>query len=118
MRRLQRLCTVTVLALVAGAALATPAAAKEAKPSVITFAWYWESQRNQNVDTPGGSASAQAPNPYCPGLPSSLGAPAETCAEGRLPVEVVNGDYKTPDKLSAVTFDFTMVPPGSKVSKF
>jgi hypothetical protein len=118
MRRLQRLCTVTVLALVAGAALAAPAAAKEAKPSVITFAWYWESQRNQNVDTPGGSASAQAPNPYCPGAPSSLGAPAETCAEGRLPVEVVNGDYTTPDKISAVNFDLTMVPAGSKVSKF
>jgi hypothetical protein len=118
MRRLQRLCTVTVLAVVAGAALATPAAAKEAKPSVITFAWYWESQQNQDVETPAGSTSAQAPNPYCPGLPSSLGAPGETCAEGRLPVEVVNGDYKTPDKISAVNFDLSMVPPGSKVSKF
>jgi hypothetical protein len=118
MRRLQRLCTVSVFALVAGAALASPAAAKEAKPTVITQAWYWESQRNENVDTPGGSASAQAPNPYCPGLPSSLGSPAETCAEGRLPVEVVNGDYKTPDKISALNFDLTMVPPGSKVSKF
>jgi hypothetical protein len=118
MRRLQRLCTVSVLALVAGAALASPAAAKEAKPSVITFAWYWESQRNQDIESPGGSASAQAPNPYCPGLPSSLGAPAETCAEGRLPVEVINGDYKTPDKISALNFDLTMVPPGSKVSKF
>jgi hypothetical protein len=118
MRRLQRLCTVSVLALVAGATLASPAAAKEAKPTVITYAWYWESQHNQDVETPGGSASAQAPNPYCPGLPGSLGAPAESCAEGRLPVEVINGDYKTPDKISALNFDLTMVPPGSKVSKF
>jgi hypothetical protein len=118
MRRLQRLCTVTVLALVAGAALASPAAAKEAKPTIIAQAWYWESQQNENVDTPGGSLSAEAPNPYCPGLPSSLGAPSDTCAAGRLPVEVVNGDYKTPDKVSALNFDFTMVPPGSKVSKF
>jgi hypothetical protein len=118
MGRLKGLCTLTMLALVAGAALAPSAVAKEAKPSIITQAWYWESQRNENVDTPGGSASASAPNPFCPGLPSSLGAPSETCAAGRLPVEVVNGDYKTPDKLSAVNFDFTMVPPGSKVSKF
>ena len=118
MRRLQRLCTVTVLALVAWAALASPAGAKEAKPTIIAQAWYWESQQNENVDTPGGSLSAEAPNPYCPGLPSSLGAPSDTCAAGRLPVEVVNGDYKTPDKVSALNFDFTMVPPGSKVSKF
>jgi hypothetical protein len=118
MGRLKGLCTLTMLALVAGAALAPSAAAKEAKPTIITQAWYWENQRNQNLDTPGGSASAQAPNPFCPGLPSALGAPGETCAEGRLPVEVVNGDYKTPDKLSAVSFDFTIVPPGSKVSKF
>jgi hypothetical protein len=118
MRRLQRLCTVSVLVLVAVPVLASQAAAKEAKPTIIAQAWYWESQQNENVDTPGGSVSAEAPNPYCPGLPSSLGAPSDTCAAGRLPVEVVNGDYKTPDKVSALNFDFTMVPPGSKVSKF
>src|SRR5919106_3517496 len=118
MRRLKRLCTMTVLALVAGAALAPAAAAKEAKPMVIAQAWYWESQQNENVDTPGGTLSAEAPNPFCPSAPGSLGAPSDTCAAGRLPVEVVNGDYKTPDKISAVNFDFTMVPPGSKVSKF
>jgi hypothetical protein len=118
MGRLKGLCTLTMLALVAGAALAPSAAAKEAKPSIITQAWYWESQRNENVDSPAGSLSAQAPSPYCPGLPSSLGSPSDTCAAGRLPVEVVNGDYETPDKISAVNFDFTMVPPGSKVSKF
>ena len=118
MRRLQRLCTVSVLVLVAVPVLASQAAAKEAKPTIIAQAWYWESQQNENVDAPGGSLSAEAPNPYCPGLPSSLGAPSDTCAAGRLPVEVVNGDYKTPDKVSALNFDFTMVPPGSKVSKF
>jgi hypothetical protein len=118
MGRLKGLCTVTMLALVAGVALAPAAAAKEAKPSIIAQAWYWESQRNENVDSPGGSLSAEAPNPFCPAAPGSLGAPSDTCAAGRLPVEVVNGDYKTPEMLSAVNFDFTMVPPGSKVSKF
>jgi hypothetical protein len=118
MGRLKGLCTVMMLALVAGIAVAPPAAAKEAEPSIIAQAWYWESQQNENVDTPAGSVAAEAPNPFCPSAPGSLGAPSDTCAVGRLPVEVVNGDYKTPDKISAVNFDFTMVPPGSKVSKF
>jgi hypothetical protein len=118
MGRLKGLCTVTMLVLVAGTALAPPAAAAEAKPSIIAQAWYWESQRNENVETPAGTVAAEAPNPFCPAAPGSLGAPSDTCAAGRLPVEVVNGDYKTPEMLSAVNFDFTMVPPGSKVSKF
>ncbi|MGH2817084.1 MAG: hypothetical protein ACRDJS_01325 [Actinomycetota bacterium] len=118
MGRLKGLCTVTTLALVAGTALAPAAAAATAKPSIIAQAWYWESQRNENVDTPAGTVAGEAPNPFCPAAPGSLGAPSDTCAAGRLPVQVVNGDYKTPEMLSAVNFDFTMVPPGSKVSKF
>jgi hypothetical protein len=118
MGRLKGLCTVMMLVLVAGTALAPPAAAKEAKPSIIAQAWYWESQQNQNVDTPAGTVAGEAPNPFCPAAPGSLGAPSDTCAVGRLPVQVVNGDYKTPEMLSAINFDFTMVPPGSKVSKF
>ncbi|MFP5352001.1 MAG: hypothetical protein ACLGIB_05510 [Actinomycetota bacterium] len=107
-----------LIMLLVGAVFAVPALAARAEPSLIGQAWYWEPQQNQNIDTPVGSVSGEAPNPFCPGLPSSLGAPQETCAEGRIPVEVVNGDYETPDKVSALAFDLTMLTLGSKVSKF
>ena len=111
------IAAVTLLVLV-GAVVAAPASAAQAEPSLISQAWYWETQRNENIDTPVGVVSGEAPSPYCPGLPGSLGAPPETCAEGRLPVEVVQGDYEEPDKVSAVAFDLTMLTLGSKVSKF
>ena len=99
-------------------AFAAPALAAQAEPAVIGQAWYWEPQTNQEVATPVGNVSGQLSNPYCPGLPSSLGAPPETCAEGRLPVEVLQGDYETPDKVSALAFDLTMLTIGSEVQSF
>lgn len=114
-----RRATASLLVMLLGGLLfAAPALAAQAEPSVIGQSWYWETQQNQNVDTPVGSVSGEAPNPYCPGLPSSLGAPPETCAEGRLPVEVLQGDYEAPDKVSSLAFDMTMLTLGSKVSKF
>jgi hypothetical protein len=114
-RKVIGLCTLSLLVL---GVLAPAAGAAEAEPSIIASAWYWEQQQNENVATPVGNVAVEAPNPFCPGLPSSLGSPPETCAEGRLPVAVVNGDYETPDMVSAVTFDLTLVPIGSKVSSF
>ena len=108
-----------VLLVLGGAIVAAPASAAEAEPSIIAQAWYWEPQQNNTVDTPVGTVAGEAPNPFCPGVPGGLGAgAAETCAEGRLPVEVVQGDYETPDKVSAIALDLTMVTEGSKISSF
>jgi len=60
----------------------------------------------------------ETPSPFCPEVPGALGAPSQTCADGRLPVEIQGGDYETPNKLSAVLFDLFTVPPGSTVSEF
>lgn len=113
-----RKTTAFVLVLMLIGAFAAPAFGAQAEPSLIGQAWYWEAQQNQNFDTPIGSVSGELPNPYCPGLPSGLGAPGDTCAEGRLPVEVVQGDYEAPDKVSALAFDMTMLTLGSKVKSF
>src|SRR5687768_619596 len=114
----RRATAALLIMLLAGTVFAAPALAARAEPSLIGQVWYWEPQQNQNIDTAVGSVSGEAPNPFCPGLPSSLGSPPETCAEGRLPVEVVQGDYEAPDKVSALAFDMTMLTLGSKVSKF
>lgn len=98
-----------------------PAAADEAEPPVSNTAWYWESQQSQKVTDPTSGADVatiEAPNPFCPS--TSAGGPPEesgACKEARLPVEVVNSDYETPDKISAVAFDLSLVPIGSSVSK-
>ena len=113
-----RKTTACLLVLLVLGVLAGPAFAATAEPSLIGQSWYWETQQNENFDTPIGSVSGEAPNPFCPGAPSNLGAPAETCAEGRLPVEVAQGDYETPDKVTALAFDMTMLTVGSKVSSF
>jgi hypothetical protein len=114
-RKLIGLCTLSLLLL---GVIAPAASAAEAEPSIIASAWYWEQQQNESVATPVGNVAVEAPNPFCPGLPSSLGSPPDTCAEGRLPVAVVNGDYEAPDMVSAVAFDLSLVPIGSKVSSF
>ncbi len=92
----------------------------EAEPSIITLAWYWETQQNESVTTPVGDIAIELPNPFCPGLAGlgGSGVVGELCVSNRLPIEVVNGDYETPDKVSAVTFDMSVVPPGSTVTDF
>jgi hypothetical protein len=47
-----------------------------------------------------------------------LGAAPGACAEGSLPVEIVGGDYETPNKLSALGFDLSYLTPGSEVISF
>lgn len=96
-----------------------PSRAAEAEPAVAASAWYWERQMSQEVSDPTSGADIaviELPNPWCPGTPIST--PEQTCHDGRLPIEVVNGDYETPDKISAVGFDLALVPIGSDISKF
>ena len=120
MARLWRqIVLVSTLSVVALGLLAPPLAAKTAEPVLTARAWYWEEAESSEQTLPDGSkVTLETPNPFCPGIPGSLGAPEQTCAEGRLPIEIQNGDYETPNKISAVNFDLSLVPIGSKVSKF
>ena len=114
-------------ALVASAMLATlfvafaaaPAHAAKTDVSISSLGWWWEDARTEQREVPGvGTITLETPNPFCPGAPGGLGSPAQTCSEGRLPIEVRNGDYETQNKISAVAFDFSLIPIGSKVNKF
>jgi hypothetical protein len=107
------------LSVIALSLTAGPVLAKSAEPPVATRAWYWEESQTQEQTLPDGSkVTIETPNPFCPSIPGQLGAPEQTCAEGRLPMEIQNGDYETPNKLSAVNFDLSLVPVGSEVTKF
>lgn len=105
-----------VLSTAAAVLLAAPAYAKTSQPPVGEYAWYWEDQKR--VKDPSGEDNFvfEQPNPYCPG--TTLGGVDELCKAGRLPIEVRNGDYKTPNKLAAVGFDLTLVTPESEIEKF
>lgn len=108
----------TAGALFPGAAFGA-AGPQKAEVSVIAHAWYWEDQSQQKVTDPTSGADVaviELTNPYCPQTAAST--PEQTCKPGRLPIEVRGGDYKTPNKLSAVTFDLTAVPLGSRVVEF
>jgi hypothetical protein len=98
----------------------SPANAKAAsEPAAQGVSWYWEDQRHQEVQDPvGNTYTIEGPNPFCPQAPGDLGAVGQTCAPGRIPVEIQGGDYDTPNKMSAVNFDFSLVPIGSKVKEF
>ena len=118
-RLLRNLFSVAILCLVIVGILAPPLAAKTAEPTLASRAWYWEEAQTQEITLPTGEkVTLETSNPFCPAAPGSLGAPEQTCAEGRLPVEVREGDYETPNKLSAVNFDLSLVPIGSTVQKF
>lgn len=112
-------------ALGAGALVAlmvVPVAAQArgaSEPPATGQSWYWEDQTHQEVKDPvGNTYTVEGPNPFCPSAPGDLGAPGQTCAPGRLPIEIQGGDYDTPNKLSAVNFDFSLVPIGSTIKSF
>ena len=107
-----------------GALILAPAAtasAKTAKPLVTTYAWYWENQKQESVKDPSSGADVVTVTPgnafFCPGA-EGVANPEQSCKPGRLPAEVLGGDYKSPDKVSAVAFDLSIAPIGSKVTKF
>lgn len=121
-RALRTLATSAALGIAAFSVLpAAPAHAIQDEPTVLVTAWYWEDQHRQKITDPTtGSdvAVITAPNPFCPSPPLAGSPPEEACKQGRLPVQVREGDYETPNQLSAVGFDFALVPPGSKIAKF
>jgi len=100
---------------------ASPARAEVEKPPVTAYAWYWEPQTQRSVTDPSSGADVVTVGPgnahFCPGVEGAAN-PGQTCKPGRLPVEVVGGDYKTPDKISATAFDLSIAPVGSKVNRF
>ena len=102
--------------------LSVPAHAKEVKPAVFASAWYWQHSQSQDAEAPAvGTVTVDTNNEFCPQVPGGgLGnVSEETCAEARLPIRIVNGDYEKPDQLSAVMFDtITTIPIGSKVHEF
>lgn len=100
---------------------AAPALAVKDEPTVLVTAWYWEDQTRQRIKDPTTGtdvAVISAPNPFCPSPPLVGSPPPEACKPGRLPVQVREGDYETPNQLSAVGFDLALVPLGSKIGKF
>lgn len=118
-------CMIRLLGVAACGALivapASTAAAKTAKPLVTAYAWYWENQKQQSVEDPTSGADVVTAGPgnafFCPGA-EGVANPEQSCKPGRLPAEVLGGDYKSPDKVSAVAFDLSIAPIGSKVTKF
>lgn len=89
------------------------------EPAAAGQAWYWKEQNHQEIQDPlGNTYTIEGPNPFCPSVPGDLGAPSQSCAPGRLPVEIQGGDYDQPDKMSAVNFDLSLVPIGSKIQSF
>ena len=120
MRRVWIATTVGVLmSLIGGALSSVPAAAETTEITISTTSWYWEEAKKEEFKDPqGNTVTVETPSPFCPGPGSGLGSPAATCAQQRLPVEVRQGDYETPNKLAAVAFDMSLVPVGSEVSSF
>lgn len=119
----RRVWTATALgmlvAMIGGALISVPAAADSAEPTVSTISWYWEEANKEEIKDPSGNTIVvETPSPFCPGPGSGLGAPSNTCAQGRLPIEIRGGDYETPNKLSAVAFDLSLIPVGSDVASF
>ena len=110
----------TILIATSMLALGTgPAQAATAEPSISAIGWWWEDATTEEREVPGvGTVTLETPNPFCPSAGSGTGSPAQVCAEGRLPIEVRQGDYEQQNKISAVGFDMSLIPIGSKVNKF
>jgi hypothetical protein len=100
---------------------AAPAHAVQDEPLVLVTAWYWEDQHRERIKDPTSGTDVAVisfPNPFCPSPPLAGSPPEQACKPGRLPVQVREGDYETPNQLPAVGFDIALVPPGSKIGKF
>jgi hypothetical protein len=117
----RRLMMVMAVGLVAGLTLmpvAAGAAQQTAEPAVLGLGWWWEEANSEEVDIQGNKVVVGTTNPYCPGAGNGLGSVTPACAEGVLPIEIIGGDYDTPNKMSALSFDLSYLTPGSEVFKF
>ncbi len=120
---LKRIGAMFALATLISASLAafglSPAHAARAEVSISALGWWWEDATREEREVPNvGTVTIESPNPFCPSAGSGTGSPSQVCSEGRLPVEVRNGDYENQNKISAVAFDMTLIPLGSKINKF
>ena len=91
------------------------------EPAVNGQAWYWRDQIEEKITNPADGSDVTVltlGNPYCPGQTPAGSPPEQTCGNWRLPVEVREADYETPNKKSAVGFDLSLIPIGSKVKSF
>ena len=98
--------------------VAARAAQQTAEPAVLSLGWWWEESNSEEIDIQGNKVVVGTTNQFCPGLGNGLGSVTPACAEGVLPIEIVGGDYDTPNKLSALGFDLSYLVPGSEVFKF
>ena len=107
----------TLLASSLIALVATPANAARSEITISALGWWWEDATREEREVPNvGTITIETPNPFCPSAGSGTGSPK--CSEGRIPIEVQRGDYETQNKISAVSFDMTLIPIGSKINKF
>ena len=99
--------------------VAAGAAQQRAEPAILSLGWWWEEAQTEERDINGNKVVIGTPNPFCPGPGNGLGAVhPSVCAEGRFPVEIIGGDYETPNKLSGLGFDLSYLVPGSEVISF
>lgn len=120
MRKASVVILSTVLSVLLVVSIA-PAFAATAEVTANTLAWFGQDQfSREEKDPTGNTYVVESPNPFCPAIPGSLGQIPGRCAEGRLPIEVRGGAYdpEQQNKISAVGFDMSLIPLGSKVSKF
>lgn len=95
----------------------SPAHAARTELAISGLGWWWEDAQREEREVPGvGTVTIESPNPFCPSAGGGTGSPK--CSEGRLPIEVRQGDYETQNKISAVSFDMTLIPIGSEVNSF
>lgn len=98
--------------------VAAGAAQQRAEPAVLNIGWWWEESQTEERDVQGNKVVVGTPNPFCPGPGNGLGVVTSACAEGSFAVEIIGGDYVTPNKLSGLGFDLSYLTPGSEVISF
>jgi hypothetical protein len=99
--------------------VAAGAAQQRAEPALLTLGWWWEEAQTDERNIQGNTVVVGTPNPFCPGAGQGLGAASPTvCAEGKFAVEIIGGDYETPNKLSGLGFDLSYLTPGSEIISF
>ena len=118
----RRLMTMISVGLIVGLTLmpvAAGAAQQTAEPAVLNLGWWWEEAQTDESRHQWEQGRRRHHKPFLPAAPGNrLGAIAGACAEGVLPVEIIGGDYETPNKLAALSFDLSYLTPGSEVFRF
>lgn len=117
-RRLGLFLSIGLISLLTLMPVAAGAGQQRAEPALLNLAWWWKQAQTEEINVGGNVIVVGTSSPFCPGAGNGLGASPGTCAEGKIPVEIVGGEYDQPDKLSALGFDLSYLTPGSTVTKF